>query len=701
MATALDINAYGQADLAEAPKPEAPPELIAWLRNEEERAKDSALDEQRAAALDFYNGEPFGDEEEGRSQVVTRDVAEVIDYMVPSVLRTMVSGDKVVEFEALDEGDKEALEEATEAVSQQFMQGQDGWRILHDTLKSGLLEKTGAIKSYVEEEKIRRQQEVGVEEMLMLQAQVELTEAEPTDETEETWRVAWVERRPKFCDEPLPNEEFVVAKDARTLLTAVYYAHRTPKTISELKEMGFAVDDLTWDDGSSASGPLKQARDGATQDMIHRDGAARTVWLMEEYCRYDLNGDGLAELLRVHRVGNNILVRGNELAIEEIEDGPCEEWCPFPMPHRRVGQSLADKVMDIQRTRSVLMRQSLDNLYQSNVPRTLINESSMGDSTVDDILTVRPGALMRWKGSIEPKPWTVPFVADSAFKAMEVLTGERESRTGITRLNQGLDADALNKTATGTAMMQAQGQQIEEYIARNFAEFIGRVFRKKYKLMKDYGQPFSVMMDGKPTQVDPSKWPDEMRVVVRVGLGSGRKEQRVQHRLLLANMQAEAMKAGLRGVGDEQIFNSFKGLVTDLGLGQATDYYADPATMGEAPEKPDPKMLEAQAKATIEAERAQQDQQRAAGEFELKSRQQEIDAALKQQQTEADLQAKREAAALDMQLKREARAEESALAWARLEDERQLAQERLKMDREMKRQGDELPNSRPGGSLAE
>lgn len=697
MATALDINAYGQADIREEPKL-APPEFISWLQNEEERAKDPALDEQRAAALDFYNGEPFGDEEEGRSQVVTRDVAEVIDYMVPSVLRTMVSGDRVVEFEALDENDKDALEEATEAVSQQFMQEQDGWRILHDTLKSGLLEKTGAIKSYVEVDRIRRQQQVGADEMILLQQQVELTEAEPADETEETWRVAWIESRPKFCDEPLPNEELLVARDARSLPTAVYHAHRTPKTLSELKEMGFETEDLPWDAESTTV--LQQARDG-TPETIHREGAVRKVLLKEEYCRYDHNGDGIAELLRVHRVGNVILTRGGELAIEEIEDGPCEEWCPFPMPHRRVGQSLADKTMDIQRTRSVLMRQSLDNLYQSNVPRTLVNESSMGDSTIDDLLTVRPGALIRWKGSVEPKPWSVPFVADSAFKAMEVLSGERESRTGITRLNQGLDADALNKTATGTALMQAQGQQIEEYIARNFAEFIGRVFRKKYKLMKDYGQPFSVMMDGKPTQVDPRQWPDEMRVRVRVGLGSGRKEQRVQHRLLLANLQAQALAAQLPGVGNEQVFNSFKGLVADLGLGQATDFYADPTQQEAAPEKPDPKILEAQAKATIEAERVQNDQAKFAAEHELKQQQQQIDAALAQQRTEADLQAKREAAALDMQLKREARAEESALAWARLDDERALAQERLAMEAEIKQQGDELPNNRPGGSLAE
>src|ERR1044072_301859 len=137
MATLLAIDPY-QTDEAttEPARFEYPDEFLTWLQGEEERAKDAELNELRRIALSFYNGEPFGDEEEGRSQTVTRDVQEVVDYLLPSVLRSMVSGDRVVEFEALDSGFTDVLEEATEAVSQQFMQEQSGWRILHDSLKA-------------------------------------------------------------------------------------------------------------------------------------------------------------------------------------------------------------------------------------------------------------------------------------------------------------------------------------------------------------------------------------------------------------------------------------------------------------------------------------------------------------------------------------------------------------------------------------
>lgn len=697
MATVLDINAYGQTDIVEE-KPEYPAEFVAWLRSEESRAVDTTLNEERAVALSFYRGEPFGNEEEGRSQVVTRDVAEVVDYMVISVMRTMVSGDRVVEFEALTDEDKDAVAQATEAVSQQFMREQDGYRVLHDSLKAGLLEKTGAVKTYVEEQRIRREAEVSDLELAALAEQgLELIEAEEVSpgavdpltgqEIEPArLRIAYVEKSPRFPDYPLPNEEFLVAKDARSLDEAVYYAHKVRKTVSEIREMGFTVDDVAFDAGTVADTTLSNARDdSASRYDDVRDGPNRLCWLNEEYVRYDLNGDGIAELLRVMRVGGQIL------SCEEIEYGLIEEWCPFPMQHRRVGQSLADKVLDIQLVRSVLLRQSLDNLYLSNSPRMLVPDSSMNDNTVDDLLTVRPGALVRYTGAQAPQPLVTPFVAAQSFEAMELLSGEKESRTGITRLNQGLDADALNKTATGTALMQAQGQQMEEYVARNFAEFMGRLFRKKYRLMKEYGRPFSIVVDGKPQMVDPSTWPDQIRVAVRVGLGSGRKEQRVQSRMLLLSIQKEAMAGGI-GVTPEMLFNSVSGLVNDLNLGVATDYFPGPDTPQQ--EKPDPAQAEAQAKVQIAQVQVQGDLEKARIDAELKARQQEF-----------DLEQKREAANLDAQLKRDRAAEEARLAQQKADRDWDLALLRLERETElakMKADNDaSLPASRPGGDLAE
>jgi hypothetical protein len=121
------------------------PDLIAFLKEEYDRCRDETLEDERVTAIDRYNGEPYGDEEDGSSQVVARDTAETVDYMVISILRTIVSGDRIVEFVHKD-ADK--AHEATETIMHLLMDEQDGYAILHDWLKAGLLEKNAVAMTF-------------------------------------------------------------------------------------------------------------------------------------------------------------------------------------------------------------------------------------------------------------------------------------------------------------------------------------------------------------------------------------------------------------------------------------------------------------------------------------------------------------------------------------------------------------------------
>jgi hypothetical protein len=682
-----------------------PPDFINFLRAQENDASDTTLNDERAVALSFYRGEPFGNEEEGRSQVVTRDVAEVSNYTLISILRTMTSGDRVVELEAMNEQDTEVVEEANEAIIQQFMYGQDGYRFLHDTLKSGILEKTGAGKTFVERKKVRR------EEIMSDLQYTQLAEDESfkpiafeevpgvLDELgNPLFKVAWLEEGPTiFSDVAIPNEELLVARDARSIEEAVYVAHKVRKTVSELRLMGFEFDDTTLEYGRSTSTSLSSARDDGTRDDYgYRDGPNRVCWLLEEYVYYDLNGDGIAEFLRVQRVGQQIFT------CDEIEFGLIDEWCPMPMQHRRVGQSVADNCMDIQLVRSVFLRQTFDNLYLTNAPRTLLPESAIGDTTIDDLLTTRPGALVRYSGAVAPTPIITPFVAESSFQALEFMAGERESRTGVTRLNQGLEVgETKNDTATAFQGLQAQGQQMEEYYTHNYAEFLARIFRKKYRLMKLFGQPFQIVVDDKPKTVDPRNWPDDIRVKIKVGLGAGRPAARVQSRMLLASLQEKAAMSDIP-ITNAMIYNNVKGIVKDLKLGTPTDYWPGPDTPEPEPQ-PDPATLKAQADAQIAAQKLQQEQAKQQQDAELKAQQMQIDAAMKQQQLDYDLQAKREKAALDEQLARDKAVFEANLAQQQADREYDLALQRLAMDREVAKERNaqqaELSRKREGGAL--
>lgn len=694
--------------------------LVTFLQDEESRSEDSDTQDERASALSFYNGDPFGDEEDGRSQVVTRDVAEVVDYMTVAVLDTMVSGDKAVEFDIPEppkprqppaEGQPAEPRAPTQSeiitavVTREFYQGQDGYRVLHDWIKAGLLEKTSVAKVCVEEQDPIRREAVLPPEGLVILQQQGIDPIAAAEMEDGQIAVAWLEPQPPvFRDYVVPNEEFRVAMDARDMdKGCVYDCFIMPKTESELREMGFDVEGLGDEGSTSDDETLRNARDGNRSDAWmqgnYRTGANKKYWLREEYARFDLNGDGVAEMLKVFRVGNTVL------DCEEIEEQPGVMWCPFPMPSRLVGQSLADKVMDIQRVNSVALRQTLDGFYLANKPRTWLNESSMGDSTIDDLLNPNVGAIIRWKGAIKPETSPSQFDVGSALALMEKLNGEKESRTGITRLNQGMDADALNKTASGTAMMQAQGQQIEKYVARNFAEAFARLMHKKYRLMRRFGGPTEIMIDGQMIQTDPREWPDDANVVVRVGLGSGRKDQRIQYRMSMLGLAQQALQGGARMFSEENLYNNMRGLIADMNLGPINELITDPTSLPPQGDELDPAAQKAQADAMLKAKELEQKQQLSQADMQLKAQQQQVDAALSQQKTEADLAQRREKAALDEQLARDKAAFEADLAERQFMFESQLALRQQEFNEGLARQTAaaketaELPKKRDGGRL--
>jgi hypothetical protein len=327
--------------------------------------------------------------------------------------------------------------------------------------------------------------------------------------------------------------------------------------------------------------------------------------------------------------------------------------------------------MDLERINTVLLRQSLDGIYLSNNPRTYVHEDSIGENTIEDLLTVRPGALVRWKGGTPPFTQQDRFDASAGFQMLEYLAGVRENRTGVTRLNQGLDADSLNKTATGMAMLQATGQQVEEYLARNFANALARLFTKKARLPRRYGRPIQVPIDGEFVEVDPSTWPEEMIARPRVGLGSGRKEQRIAFRRELIGMQSAAIGAGL--VGPAELYNSAKGFVADANLGDVREFFRDPSTIeasaqGE-PEPPDPALVKVQAEAELKRQ-------------ELAARQGEMAIRLEMDQSRqaSAIDLAREKAALELQLRREKAELEADLARDRALSEAQLAQQRFEAE---------------------
>ena len=715
-------------------------ELLPLLQREEDTAssfRNGELAQQQADALDYYDARPLGNEVEGQSQVVVPDVAETVDYMTMAIAEACASGE-IVEFKpkvvALDqvEAAREMAREATEAVKEAFFEEQDGYGLLIAWAQSGLVEKIGVAKTaLVTQRRVKRERlKVDAEQLAALHAGMHperpgssLVDAEQHEDGSFTAHLRTPMPRKRYLDMAVPSEELIFSMRARHEDDSQYIAQRSRQTRSDLVEMGFdraTVADLTTEGEALWWGdPRATARWGDTFDAEERDGALAEVTLLEEYIRADRDGDGVAELLQVFRVGETIL------EVAEVDEQPFVVFCPFPRAHRMVGDSAAEKVMDIQALRTMVTRQTIDGVILSNQPRGQIDENSIGESTIDDWLTAGPRTLIRTRGGSGITPLTDAFDPSQGLGLLQFLVGERESRTGMTRLNQGLNSQDLQvETATAFSGLQKQGQRVERYVARNFGNAVGRLFRKKVRLMIAEGDPLMVQIDGQYRQTQPGSWHSEMPVKVKIGSGDDVEVRLQRWQILIADQNA--LKAnGSTLVSDENMYRARDGAIRDMGLGTPNEFYTDPSTpeaqqaMANQPPKQDPKAIEAQGKAALAQQTAQQAHEQAMAKLQLQQQAQQASATLDAQRAEQDAQLKAASVELENNLREDRAAQEAQLAHARSEAEAQLAlrqqefneamaERKMAFEQAMAERRHEhdaalavagIPGNRPGGDL--
>ena len=692
--------------------------LISALEREAEMAEDSweRLREHQRFALDYYEARPFGNEMPGRSQIILPDVQETCDYMLASVLRPFISGGRVVEFECTCEEDEKGADDATAAMHYLFMRKQDGRRVLHDVAMDGLRERIGIFETTCE-----TKERVTVETVQIFDpVELENIDGEIEDVADNAdgslmVRFKRVTSEKCYVDHAVPSQEFRFSVQAICEDDADYIARLQIVTRSDLVDMGFDREqayrvkahdyDLRNDRGLSVGDKYQDDYYGF-ESSEESTPALEKVLLRKEFARFDIDDDGIAERVKVYRVENEILIMDGKPSIEVVEDQPFVVFSPFPRPHRIVGYGLADKIMDLQLVRSTFARQIMDGMYLDNMPRPMIEiTGNTSAQTIADFLAPVPGSPIRYSGTV-PQPYPSNFDAGKSLSVLEWATGERESRSGITRLNQGLDADAQNKTATGTAMLQAQGQQHEEFIAGNLAHALGRLFEKKYRLLKREGAKMRIKVDGKYKEIDASQWPDEFSLNVLVGLGTGSKDKKIQARMLVIPMMAEGLAQGL--VTPKHSFKMIDGLVRDMGLGQGDDYWVDPDAPPEIDpntgqpkveqERPDPEMEKVKAEQQMAQQKMQSEQQ--IQQARLESERELGAAKLEMAREDAMIRSElaREKASLEAQLARDRAEFEAQMSEQRLAQEMELAERRMAMDERMSEQK-ALTKQRPGGDL--
>ncbi len=506
--------------------------------------------EERRNALMSYNREPYGNEVEGRSTIVTGEVAEAVDGSLPQLIRIFTQSDDVVRFEPKAPGDEEAAKQATEYCNWVLMNDNPGFEVFHTWFKDALLQKNGVIKVWWNDEtSVDKEQYENLSEdeltLLLADGQMEVVSQEQVQIGEmpsmmpdpmtgiQTMqpifaynvKVKKINKKGSVKVENVPPEEFLISKKARRIADAPFVAHRKLTTRSELIAMGFKADEIdalpAYDDLTFTPERVARFPNGEQPDDPSLDTSMDEIETFECYIRTDYDGDGIAELRRVFYAGSTILEN------EEADFIPFCSVCPIPMPHKFFGHSLADRVSDIQKIKTTITRQMLDNLYLSNNARMAVVD---GQVNLDDMLTVTPGGIVRVKNNAAIQPLVVPQVASQAFPMLGYMDEVQQKRTGVTQTSQGLDPNILqNTTATAIAMVQNAGAAKVELIARIFAESgVKDLFKAILHLVCKYQDKQRIVrMRGKFVSIDPREWSNEYDLTVNVGLGTGNREQQM------------------------------------------------------------------------------------------------------------------------------------------------------------------------------
>lgn len=613
--------------------------------------------DERQQALEYYLREPYGNEVEGKSTIVTGEVAEAIDGALPQLIRVFTSSDNVVEFAPAKDGDEPKAEQATQLVNHVFYKDNDGFLILHNWFKDALLQKTGIVKAYWNDElDVTKEKYEGLTDdelvMIMQDPEIELVSQEIIESTEVdemTGQTTYsksnnvvlkrTKNKGKIVVENVPPEEFLISKRAKTIQDAPFVAHRRMITRSELVAMGFdkdIVDSLESGDNLEFSPDriARYSRGEQPNSMGSQDQSMEVVEVYECYIKVDYNEDGIAELRRIVYSSNEIL------SDEESDYIPFHSLCPIPIPHKFYGQSLADRTLDIQLIKSTVTRQMLDNLYLTNNSRVAAVE---GQVNLDDLLTSTAGGVVRVKNAGAIVPLTVQSSASQSFPMLEYLDGVQAKRTGVSDAQQGLNPDVLqNVTAAAVSAMSNASYGKLELIARIFAETgVKSLFKGILQLLCKYQDTIRTLrINGRFVPFDPREWDTEYNVTINVGLGTGSRQEQLATMQMILGKQEQILQAyGMNNplISLKQYRDTLAKFVHMAGFKDATAFMNEITPEVEqqvmqqaAQQKPDPNTQAAEMLAQVEREKAQLRAQTEMAKLELEKQKMELDNARKQ-----------------------------------------------------------------------
>ena len=600
---------------------------------------------RRKAAREYYR-RPYGNEEDGWSQIITSDVQDSIEWMLPDLLDVFITSEDAVVFDPTRESEVEGAKQATDACNYVFYKQNNGFLVLQTAFKDALMSRNCAV--HWRKETVRSKETIPVRnaslEQLALQMQeagekAELLDVEelqqplidpttgqpfvdelgqPMLQTIINAKITRIAERKKITVDAFEPENLLVKRDwtSPLLEDCPYVARLMPVMLSDLKAMGF--DDVTAEELAASGDPAgagdamdaNDRKGGASEEESYLeapvldsdDESLTTGWLRIEWVLVDFDGDGIAERREIYRLKDRVLSN------EECSQVPVATVSPILVQHRWDGLSIAEVVSDIQLLNTELTRGIVNNAYLANNPRKTVLLDSNGAplASIDDLLDGRPGGVVQQKRADAIGVELTPFVGNQMFPLLEHVRSMREERTGLTKQRMGMDPNVLrsDRTLGETQIIDTASKQRTKLVARNFGELlVAPIFKGILRLLTEGDMdPLFFKLRGKFVELNPNEWRDGYDMTVNVGLGTGDKENVIGalNNVRQTQMQLAPSPLGPSMVTPKQIYNTNVAILKIAGIQNVGEFFTDP---GDAkmptppPPPPDPQLQIAQIRA--------------------------------------------------------------------------------------------------------
>ena len=504
---------------------------------------ESEISEPRIRAQRYFDGKVDIGHEQGRSKVVATKCRDVVRGIKPSIQRVFLSTENPVEFVPRMPEDVPIAEQMTKYANYKFQQN-NGYRMLNDVFQDAMVKKCGIAKVMFEDKtksEIYSYTGLSAEEFMFLAEEddVEVLEQTITQEIEIDEMGVEIERPiydvkisrtvsdGDILITSVPPEEFFVDRNARSIDDFFVVGHRTDMTIGDLLAMGYEEDEIQGLTGtiSTMESEAEFERRGYTideDDDESVDPTSKKVVVTEAYMKVDAEGLGIPQLYRFVLAGAGYKMLSYDLA----DEVPFAVFEIDPEPHAFFGRSLVELVQNDQDAATAMLRGVLDNVSLTNNPGLEVVE---GQVSIDDLLNNEIGRIVRVKSPGAIREQVVPFTAGSTLPALQYFDMLVDNKTGVSKAAQGLDPDVLQSataTAVAATMEGAAGQA--EVMARNLAEGgMRQLFRLiASTIIKNSDKEEIIRLNNQFVAVDPRVWNADMDIIVNVGLGTGRENEK-------------------------------------------------------------------------------------------------------------------------------------------------------------------------------